>query len=120
APSSDLEGVLRQSAVQGGIDAGQERQLRATLAADADRLDLLDSMAASGQLRGFAVDGASRTLIGTYDKHTGVINLPVASFKGRDLDAAVGLQALIADFAHKSWQDAAGRRHAVSQDMVDN
>ena len=119
APSSDLERVLRQSAVQGSIDAGQEGQLRATLAADADRLDLLDSMAASGRLRGFAVDGAVSTLIGTYDKHAGVINLPAASFQGRDLDAVVGLQALIADFAHKSWQDAAGR-HTVSQDMVDN
>ena len=119
APSSDLERVLRQSALQGSIDAGQERQLRATLAADADRLDLLDSMAASGRLRGFAVDGAISTLIGTYDKHAGVINLPAASFQARDLDAVVGLQALIADFAHKSWQDAAGR-HTVSQDMVDN
>ena len=120
APSSDLERVLRQSALQGSIDAGQERQLRATLAADADRLDLLDSMAASGRLRGFAVDGAISTLIGTYDKHAGVINLPAASFQARDLDAVVGLQALIADFAHKSWQDAAGRWHTVSQDMVDN
>lgn len=120
APNPHLEAVLRQFGAQGGAGAGLEHQLRAAVTADAARLDLLNDMAASGRLRAFSVDPASASLIGGYDKRTGAIELPAASFHGRELDAVVGVQALVADFAHKSWHDPAGQRHVVTQDMVEN
>lgn len=119
-PNPRLEVVLRQFAAEAGVVLGQERQLRAAVMADADRLDLLNGAAASGQLRGFVIESTNATLVGTYDKQAGVIALPVISFQNGDLDAVVGLQAITADFAHKAWYDAAGQRHVVTQDMVDN
>src|SRR5690606_9314376 len=119
-PNQSLEALLRQFAA--GPIAGQDgaRQLRAALVADAERLSLLNDMAASGQLRGFAIETARATLIGTYDKQSGVISLPAASFQDGELGAVVGFQVLTADFSRKVWQDTNGNSHAVTPDMVDN
>lgn len=119
-PNPHLEAVFRQSRAQGGLTSAQDSQLRAAVMADPGGLDLLNGLAASGRLRSFAVDSHNGTLIGSFDKRAGLIELPAASFRGRDLDAVVGVQALIADFAHKNWQDASGQRQAVTQDMVGN
>lgn len=119
-PNQSLEALLRQFAA--GPIAGQDdaRQLRAALVADAERLSLLNDMTASGQLRGFAIETARATMIGTYDKQSGVISLPAASFQDGELGAVVGFQVLTADFSRKVWQDTNGNSHAVTPDMVDN
>ena len=127
-PNSQLEVALAQFAAQPGTTPDQEAQLRAAIIADADRLDLLNQQAAAGQLKGFALETPSGAfnLAGTYDKQTGVVTVPVASFQpsgtvaGNDLKAVVGLQAITVDFAHKTWQDPAGQTHTVDQDMVTN
>lgn len=119
-PNQSLEEVLRQFTAGPIAGTYEARQLRAALVADAERLGLLNDMAASGQLRGFAIETARATLIGTYDKQAGVISLPAASFQDGELDAVVGFQVLTADFSHKVWQDTSGNHHAVTPDMVDN
>lgn len=126
APNSQLEAVLRRFGAQPGITSAQEAQLRAAVVADADRLSLLNAQAASGRIRDFVPEAHGASLIGTYDKQSGVISLPAAAFVGQgaaasaDLRAVVGIQALSVDFAHKTWQPAGGARQAVSQDMVGN
>ena len=127
-PNPQLEVALAQFAAQPGTTPDQEGQLRAAVIADANRLNLLNQQAASGQLRGFALEtpGSVPNLTGTYDKATGVVTVPAAGFQpsgaapGNDLKAVVGLQAITVDFAHKTWQDNAGQTHAVNQDMVSN
>lgn len=127
-PNPQLEAALAQFAAQPGITLDQEAQLRAAVVANTDRLGLLNRQAAVGQLKGFVLEASAGTpnLTGTYDKAAGVITLPVASFQpsgmaaGEDLKAVVGLQAITVDFAHKTWQDPAGQRHTVNQDMVTN
>jgi hypothetical protein len=126
APNSQLEAALRRFGAQPGVTSAQEAQLRAAVLADADRLSLLNAQAASGQISDFAPETHGASLIGTYDKQSGVISLPAAAFVGQgtaasaDLRAVVGIQALSVDFAHKTWQPAGGARQAVSQDMVGN
>ena len=126
APNFQLEAAIRRFGAQPGVTAAQEAQLRAAVAADVDHLTLLNSQAASGQIRGFALEVSSATQIGTYDKRSGMVSLPAASFAGAgnganaDLRAVVGIQALSVDFGDKTWQDAAGTSQPVSQDMVSN
>lgn len=127
-PNPQLETALAQFAAQPGTTPDQEAQLRAAVVADTERLDLLNRQAAAGQIKGFALGSPIGTpnLTGTYDKAAGVITVPAASFQpsgmaaGDDLRAVVGLQAIAVDFAHKTWQDPAGRTHTVDQDMVTN
>lgn len=127
-PNSQLEAALAQFAAQPGTTPDQEAQLRAAVMADADKLDLLNQQATSGQLKGFALEtpGVASNLIGSYDKATGIVTIPAASFQpsgsaaSSDLRAAVGLQAITVDFAHKTWQDPTGQTHTVNQDMVAN
>ncbi|MFA0924316.1 XVIPCD domain-containing protein [Xanthomonas fragariae] len=70
--------------------------------------------------------GGSPNLTGSYDKATGVVTIPAASFQpggsaaSGDLKAVVGLQCMSVDFAHKTWQDPVGQTHTVDQDMVTN
>ena len=128
SPNPQLEAALAQFAAQPGTTPGQEAQLRAAVVADAGRLNLLNQQAASGRLKGFALEtpGGMPNLTGIYDKVAGVITVPAAGFQpngvapGNDLKAVVWLQAITVDFAHKTWQDNAGQTHAVSQDMVSN
>lgn len=126
APNPQLEAAIRRFGAQPGVTSAHEGQLRAAIAADADHLNLLNSQAASGQIRGFALEVSGATLIGTYDKRAGVVSLPVASFVGAgnatstDLRSVVGIQALSVEFGHKTWQDHGGVSHAVNQDMVSN
>lgn len=128
SPNPQLEAALAQFAVQPGTTPGQEAQLRAAVIADAARLNLLNQQAASGRLKGFALEtpGSVPSLTGTYDKALGIVTVPAASFQpsgsvaGDDLRAVVGLQAIIVDFAHQTWQNPAGQTHTVNQDMVTN
>ncbi len=119
-PNTALEALLGQFGAGPLSGPDEEHQLRAALMADADRMALLNGMAASGQVRGFAIETANATLVGTYDRQAGVINLPAASFKDGDLEPVVGLQVLIADFSRKAWHDSNGQSRSVTQDMVDN
>ncbi|MCC4604417.1 hypothetical protein [Xanthomonas campestris] len=124
-PNPQLEAALMQFAAQPGTTPALEAQLRAAVIADADRLN---RQAASGQLKGFALEvpGGAPNLTGSYDKATGVVTIPAASFQpsgsaaSSDLKAVVGLQGMSVDFAHKTWQDGAGQTRTVDQDMVRN
>ncbi|AOD15135.1 hypothetical protein VB151_01065 [Xanthomonas fragariae] len=124
-PNPQLEAALAQFAGQPGTTPAQEAQLRAAVIADADRFN---RQATSGQLKGFALEapGGSPNLTGSYDKATGVVTIPAASFQSAgsaanaDLKAVVGLQGMSVDFAHKTWQDPAGQTRTVDQDMVSN
>src|SRR5690606_14682016 len=112
---------------QPGVTPDQEAQLRAALIADADRLAQLNQDAALGRITGFALEAVgSATEIGGYDKQTGVISLPRASFQpgggaaGDDLRSVVELQSMSVDFAHQNYRVRANRPRAVSSDMLDN
>lgn len=126
APNPQLEAVIRRFGAQAGVGSIREEQLRSAVTADADRLQLLNGQANSGQLRGFRLETTGNTLIGSYDKANGVASLPAASFTSAgteastDLRAVVGIQAISAQFAHRTWQDAAGQYQAVSQNMLEN
>lgn len=127
-PNFQLETALAQFVTQPGTTPDQETQLRAAIISDADRLRQLNQQAAVGQLNGFALEapGGAPNLSGTYDKLTGVITVPVSSFKpggavaDDNLKAVVGLQAMTVDFAHKTYLDVTGQTQVVSQDMVSN
>ena len=127
-PNPQLVAALAQFAAQPGTTPDQEAQLRAAVIADASRLNLLNQQATSGQLKGFALEtpGGAPNLTGSYDKATGVVTIPAASFQpggsaaSSDLKAVVGLQVITVDFGHKTWQDPAGLTQTVSQDMVAN
>lgn len=126
-PNPQLEAALAQFAAQPGATPDQEAQLRAALTADADRLAQLNQDAALGRITGFALEAVgSATEIGGYDKQTGIISLPRASFQrggaaaGDDLQSVVELQSMSVDFAHQNYRDRANQPHAVSSDMLDN
>ncbi|WP_299346581.1 hypothetical protein [uncultured Pseudoxanthomonas sp.] len=127
-PNPQLEAALSRFAAQPGATPVQEAQLRAAVLADPNRLNVLNQQAVTRQLQGFALEmsSTSPSLIGTYDKQAGVITLPATSFRpvgttaSDDLKAVIGLQAITVDFAYKTWQDHAGKIHAVDQDMVTN
>ncbi|WP_296278551.1 XVIPCD domain-containing protein [Pseudoxanthomonas sp.] len=127
-PNPQLEAALARFAAQPGATPVLEAQLRAAVLADPNRLNVLNQQAVTRQLQGFALEmsSTSPSLIGTYDKQAGVITLPATSFRpvgttaSDDLKAVIGLQAITVDFAYKTWQDHAGKIHAVDQDMVTN
>lgn len=126
-PNPQLEAALAQFAARPGTTPDQQAQLRAALTADANRLAQLNRGAALGRITGFALEAAgSATQIGRYDKHTGVVSLPAASFQaGRsaashDLQSVIALQSMSVDFAHQAYRDLANRSHAVNGDMLDN
>jgi hypothetical protein len=126
-PNPQLEAALAQFAAQPGTTPDQEAQLRAALTADADRLARLNQDAALGRVTGYALEAAGNaTAIGRYDKPTGLVFLPVASFQAcgnapsDDLRSVIGLQSMSVDFAHQSYRDLANRSHVVSTDMLDN
>ncbi|WP_211260674.1 hypothetical protein [Pseudoxanthomonas dokdonensis] len=127
-PNPQLEAALAYFAAQPGTSAEQAAQLRDALNADSDRLSQLNQQATNGQLRGFALEtaGGKPNLIGGYDKATGVVTLPLASFQpvvgtaSADLKAVVGIQAMSVAFADKTYIDAKGQSQTVSQDMLGN
>lgn len=122
-----LEAIFAHFAGQPGVSEQVVAQLRSAACSDAGRLDQLNRLASSGKLAGFALEvpGAAQGGAVGYDKTNGMITLPSAGFRpgaaaGRDLEGVLGLHAIIAEFAHRAWQDSRGQQHAVSQDMVDN
>lgn len=127
-PTPQLDTALAQFATQPGTTAEQAAQLRASVTASSNTLALFNRQAAAGQLQGFTLEppGGAPNLTGAYDKQTGVIRLPVASFRpsgtaaGNDLNAVVGVQALSVEFAYKTYQDSAQQTHTVSQEMLSN
>src|SRR5690606_9527683 len=127
-PNAQLEAAFARFAAQPGVAAQAVAQLRSAACVDAERLDQLNRQASAGLLNGFALEapGSAQSLVGTYDKTSGVVTVPSSGFQpgsttaGRDLQAVLGLQAIIVEFAHRTWQDPRGQQHTVSQDMVDN
>ncbi|MCC5069244.1 hypothetical protein LLE67_15590 [Xanthomonas campestris] len=122
--NTQLQAALAQFAGQPGVSADQVSQLRATLAADQDLTQRLNSEAANGHLTGFALGASgSEPLTGSYEKSTGVITLPAldpGSGPSTDLRAALRLQEMSVRFAHSTYLDANQQSQPVTQNMVTN
>ncbi|WP_254813365.1 hypothetical protein [Xanthomonas campestris] len=122
--NTQLQAALAQFAGQPGVSADQVSQLRATLAADQDLTQRLNSEAANGHLTGFALGASgSEPLTGSYEKSTGVITLPAldpGSGPSTDLRAALRLQEMSVRFANSTYLDANQQSQPVTQNMVAN
>jgi len=126
-PNAQLDAALARFAAQPGVTAEAATYLRSVASSDPERLARLNRQASAGELRGFAPEpaGAAQAGIGSYDKATGVVTLPYSSAQPgdaaarRDLQSVLGLQAIIVDFAHRTWPGPTGQQQ-VSQEMVDN
>lgn len=122
-PNLPLEIALAWFAAQPGVTPDHQAQLRAAVCANEVRLERLNRQAAAGRLNGFSLDVAAgdSNLTGRYDKQAGVVSLPVADFgNGRELEAALGVQAITVEFAHARWRKPGGGEHVVDQDMLNN
>ncbi|MBT2745785.1 MULTISPECIES: XVIPCD domain-containing protein [unclassified Lysobacter] len=128
SPNPQLQASIAQFASQPGVTPDHEAQLRATIGVDADLLKRLNQAAANHQLTGFALPagGVGSNLVGTYDKTSGVVTLPLNAFQptgtaaSADLRATLRLQEMSVRFAHGTYTDASGAVQPVSQDMVSN
>ncbi|MXV05547.1 MULTISPECIES: XVIPCD domain-containing protein [unclassified Xanthomonas] len=124
AANAQLQEALSRFASQPGVTADQVAQLRSTIAADQDLTQRLNQEAANGHLSGFAVSpSGSQSLIGSYDKSSGVVTLPTlqpGSAAAADLRDALRLQEMSIRFAHSTYVDAHQQSQAVTQDMVTN
>jgi len=127
-PNPQLQAAITRFAAQPGVSLDQQAQLRAAIAQDTHLLRQLNQAAANDQLKGFALAqaGAPANLAGAYNIASGVVTLPVASFRptgtapGADLVAALRVQDMSLRYAHSSYVDAAGVSQPVTQDMLAN
>lgn len=125
-PNPQLEALLTGFSQQPGVTPDQVSQLRDAVASQADTLQRCNQEAANGHLQGFVLESGEASLTGTFDKQSGIASLPAASFQAgavtasADLKAAVALQSMTAEFAHRTYLDAAGHAQPVDQDMVGN
>jgi hypothetical protein len=121
-----LDRAVLQFAQQPGITPAQVASLRAALSSDADLTQRLETQATSGALRGFtqAPSGAPDHPVGDYDPTTGTITLPTSAFPASgastEVHSVLRVQAMVLDFAGKSYPDAAGAMHPVTPDMLNN
>ena len=124
-----LEIALSQFTIQPGVTPAQEAQLRAAVASDARLLERLNQDAADGHLKGFALSsgGGEPNLTGTFQKASGMVNLPASSFSptgavaSADLSATLRLQDMSLRFAHSDYDDPASKlRRPITQEMVNN
>lgn len=125
-PNPQLESLLTQFAQRPGVTPDQASQLRNAIASQADTLQRCNQEAANGHLQGFALESGTPSLIGSFDKQSGIASLPATGFQAgaatatADLKAAVALQSMTAGFAHRTYLDAAGHAQPVNQDMIGN
>lgn len=124
SPNEELQAALSRFSSEPGVSSGQQAQLRATLNADQDLLERLNEQAAAGHLSGFALGQTGHeSLVGSYNKSSGIVTLPaLGAGAGPDeaLRGALRLQEMSIRFAHSSYSDSNGQSQAVTQDMVTN
>lgn len=126
--NAQLQAAIHRLAAQPGVTADQVAQLQAAINVDPDLLAGLNGVAQAGQLKDFAwpEPGIAPSPIGRYDLATGTVTLPASSFQATgtvptaDLAASLRVQAMSVQFAHGTYQDAAGTQQPISQDMLNN
>jgi hypothetical protein len=125
-PHPALDAAVQQFAQQPGVTPAQVASLRAALSSDPGLTQQLDAQASSGALHGFvpAAAGSSDRPVGEYDPSTRAMTLPASAFPSSgsspDLHSVLRVQAMVVDFAGKSYPDAASAMHPVSPDMLNN
>lgn len=123
-PHPALDAAVQQFAQQPGVSPADVSALRAALSADPDVSQRLDTQAAGGALRGFALAaaGAPDRPVGDYDRTAGTMTLPSSAFSGPhpDVGSVLRVQAMVTEFGAKSYTDAAGASQAVTPDMLNN
>jgi hypothetical protein len=86
----------------------------------------LDSQASSGAFHGFvaAAPGSPGRPAGEYDRATRLMSLSASAFPtsgpSTDLHSVLRVQAMVVDFAGKTYPDAANAMQPVSPDMLNN
>ena len=123
-----LNAAIAQFANQSGVTQGQVDQLRAALYADPGLLTSFNNAAASGTVKSFALEASPTQQIpsGRYDMMGNVVSLPSSSFASAgsmptaDLHSVLHVQAMVVEFAAKSYVDGAGAHTQVSPGMVAN
>lgn len=123
-----LNAAIAHFANQPGVTQGQVDQLRSALYADPGLLTSFSNAANSGTVKSFALEASSAQPIpsGRLDTTGNVVSLPASSFVSAgsiptaDLHSVLHVQAMVAEFAAKSYVDAAGTRTQVSSDMITN
>lgn len=125
-PHPALDAAVQQFAHQPGVTPAQVASLRAALSSDSGLTQQLAAQASGGALHGFvaAAPGSPDRPVGEYDHSTRQMTLPASAFAGSgsspDLHSVLRVQAMVVDFAGKSYPDAAGAMHPVSPDMLSN
>jgi hypothetical protein len=87
---------------------------RSVVGSDQGLLASANAAATAGTLRGFALESTQpqRVPAGQYDKGTAVVTLPASSFTSTgtapsaDLHSVLHVQAMVVDFASKSYADS--------------
>ncbi|PTR33638.1 hypothetical protein C8J98_103401 [Luteibacter sp. OK325] len=123
-----LNAAIAHFATQPGVTQGQVDQLRSALYADPGLLTSFNNAAASGTVKSFALETSPAQQIpaGRYDMMGGVVSLPASSFASAgptpaaDLHSVLHVQAMVVEFAAKSYVDGPGPQTQVSSDMVVN
>jgi hypothetical protein len=123
-----LNAAIARFAGQPGVTQGQVDQLRSALYADPGLITSFNNAAASGTVTSFALEPSPGQQIpsGRYDMMGKVVSLPASSFVSTgsastaDLHSVLHVQAMVVEFATKSYVDGAGTRAQVSPVMVAN
>jgi hypothetical protein len=125
-PHPALDAAVQQFAQQPGVTPAQVASLSAALSSDPDLTQQLDAQASSGALHGFvaAAPGSPDRPVGEYDRATRLMSLPASAFPtsgpSTDLHSVLRVQAMVVDFAGKTYPDAANAMQPVSPDMLNN
>jgi len=125
-PHPALDAAVDQFAQQPGVTPAHVASLRAALSSDPGLNQRLDAEVTRGALHGFAVVGPSSPdrPVGEYDSTTRTMTLPASAFpisgQSTDLRSVLRVQAMVVDFAGKTYPDASGAAHPVTADMLKN
>ncbi|HEY4092694.1 MAG TPA: XVIPCD domain-containing protein [Luteibacter sp.] len=129
-PHPALDAAVNQFAQQPGVTPAQAASLRAALSSDPDLSRRLDAEVSRGALHGFApaAPSAPDRPVGDYDPTTRAMTLPASAFPASgpstDLHSVLRVQAMVVEFAGKTYPDAVGgahpAMHPVTPDMLHN
>lgn len=129
-PHPALDAMVDRFAQQPDVTPAQIASLRSVLSADPDLSQRLDAEVSRGALHRFAASapGSPDRPVGEYDPTTRAMTLPasVLSAPGAstDLHSVLRVQAMVVEFAGKTYPDPEGgahpAAHPVTPDMVRN
>jgi hypothetical protein len=123
-----LEAAISAFSTQPGVTPAQVAQLRTTMQSDADLLGGMNSLASSGNVRGFSVAPSGVSVpTGRFDPVSGVMMLPASALADSesgagtsDLHAVLRVQRIVGDFSASSYGAEANAPRSVSPGMVAN